>query len=1235
VSNDRLRVTMELDDKGFVKKVSRNASQLGQLSKAHDRYGKSAKKSASSSRSFLSNLKDTAVTLASLNFLIPNLSNVLFGWQRSIVGANAELERSLAIMKNFSNETTKLARDLEARNFVDIITEKAANAPFSINAITDTFVKMKAGGIDPLNGSMNALIDGVASFGGTDDVLKRASVAIQQMGGKGVVSMEELRQQLGEAIPNAINIMASSLGVTYGELVKQISEGNVAAEPALTAMFREMEMQLGGAAARMMTTWNGLMAQMSTQFTVLLRELGEAGYFQELKDQLTDILALLKTNEAKQFVVSLGQTLKDMIVVGREVVEFFIDWGTEIKALLVAFVSFKGISAIFTGLNKSIIPAISSMSSLIAKSLKYNTVSQKIAANGSYLNTNYKKQILLQKTLNVELGKRKSMFTAVTKAERASAAASASASASAIASAKSATYQTRAWAMALNGVKLAMLSIAPLAIPMLAAMAYSWSQNRKEIENNIAKMIEFNGVFADLESLKNAKEKLELLKEQREGLRSNLEINKELNEAEAQGRREAAAGGNKYQGGQMSSVYIPSEKGNIERLKEELANGTDAMDAEIKILEGVIANGMLSVADAATKSSQVTIDRIVQLDMNKARIAYKNFVGELEEIRENAAKSGSPLTEVEFDEKRTKGVVDFLNAKLVALQKSELQIANSIRKLGDESPQAEGMQVSLDALGKSIAKVKEEIKDPDLGKLDETLLGTGTNGVENTLSGVTTKILNLESVLEGLKNKTSASGGALEAYKAQLGEMADNPKVKAELIIVGGLLEDIVEQKAVNKGKNTTEKQLVKIQAKVAGLNAELQGGTNAFEKFRSTLQASGADMEELAPILAKIKTEMETFEELKGFEKAVSDIDKFIEKTQQAADKSRSNFAALNSNSLFESTGNIDKYKQDVESLTRAIEESTNEQNKNIAVEKLAALAKQESSFKLMDMADLYTSVTSKVNSLSEKLAKESDSSDTYYDNLIALSEKTLEGLDSTEEGYRATSRALNGYIGLLKLAKEEAGGENSVLNQIKDWGNYEQQITSVTVNGLGGFVDTLVDGMAAGKLSFSDFANSVIQDLQKMILKMIIFNALQQIMGGVRGGASDENGLTLEGATSGDFYDPKKFAKGGIMGGAGEIPLNKYSRGGIATQPQLAMFGEGSVPEAYVPLPDGRSIPVTMKGGNGGGEVQVNIFNQGGEKAQASSKSKFDGEKMIIDVFLKNVSKPGPVRESIRGVR
>lgn len=56
--------------------------------------------------------------------------------------------------------------------------------------------------------------------------------------------------------------------------------------------------------------------------------------------------------------------------------------------------------------------------------------------------------------------------------------------------------------------------------------------------------------------------------------------------------------------------------------------------------------------------------------------------------------------------------------------------------------------------------------------------------------------------------------------------------------------------------------------------------------------------------------------------------------------------------------------------------------------------------------------------------------------------------------------------------------------------------------------------------------------------------------------------------------------FDLGGIMTRYGALPLHRYDAGGVADRPQLALFGERGRkrPEAYVPLPDGRSIPVSI---------------------------------------------------------
>lgn len=93
--------------------------------------------------------------------------------------------------------------------------------------------------------------------------------------------------------------------------------------------------------------------------------------------------------------------------------------------------------------------------------------------------------------------------------------------------------------------------------------------------------------------------------------------------------------------------------------------------------------------------------------------------------------------------------------------------------------------------------------------------------------------------------------------------------------------------------------------------------------------------------------------------------------------------------------------------------------------------------------------------------------------------------------------------------------------------------------------------------------------------------------------------------------------FAKGGIMSPYGPLKLARYASGGIAKDPQMAIFGEGSMNEAFVPLPDGKSIPVSMNGsptsvGDTNISISVNINNNGSTdtKVQAETASRFSRE-------------------------
>ena len=70
-----------------------------------------------------------------------------------------------------------------------------------------------------------ALSQARVAYGLSNEQLGRALTAMQQIASKGKVSMEEMRGQLGESLPGAMQIAARAFGVTTAELEKMLAKG--------------------------------------------------------------------------------------------------------------------------------------------------------------------------------------------------------------------------------------------------------------------------------------------------------------------------------------------------------------------------------------------------------------------------------------------------------------------------------------------------------------------------------------------------------------------------------------------------------------------------------------------------------------------------------------------------------------------------------------------------------------------------------------------------------------------------------------------------------------------------------------------------------------------------------------------------------------------------------------------------------------------------------------------------
>lgn len=168
-----------------------------------------------------------------------------------------------------------------------------------------------------------------------------------------------------------------------------------------------------------------------------------------------------------------------------------------------------------------------------------------------------------------------------------------------------------------------------------------------------------------------------------------------------------------------------------------------------------------------------------------------------------------------------------------------------------------------------------------------------------------------------------------------------------------------------------------------------------------------------------------------------------------------------------------------------------------------------------------------------------------------------------------------------------------DEIRRQWSDFGAAGREAASSIVDGgLNGLTDAMADLITrqkSAKDAFRDFARAVLADLARVASKL----AVMQFLSGFGLGLSP---VAAPAAPA--------LEKGGILPGnvQGTVPLRKFANGGIVKRPTLALFGEGKASrgEAFVPLPDGRRIPVALTGGGGGGVMNITIQAMDGADVQ-----------------------------------
>jgi len=206
----------------------------------------------------------------------------------------------------------------------------------------------------------------------------------------------------------------------------------------------------------------------------------------------------------------------------------------------------------------------------------------------------------------------------------------------------------------------------------------------------------------------------------------------------------------------------------------------------------------------------------------------------------------------------------------------------------------------------------------------------------------------------------------------------------------------------------------------------------------------------------------------------------------------------------------------------------------------------------------------------------------------LKILEEKGEGNSDQANRLREAIEALVKLYPQLSKAMEDNARAQAAAADKAKDFGErFKQtlqdayksatdlggQLGNVVVGAIDGISNALVEMASGGKAAFKELAASILKELGAIFIKYALFKALFAAFPGLKIGMAATGGATGPNSSA----PLKKFATGGVMSN-NVVPMKRYAAGGIAREPQVALYGERG-PEAFVPLPDGRTIPVKVQ--------------------------------------------------------
>ena len=263
-----------------------------------------------------------------------------------------------------------------------------------------------------------------------------------------------------------------------------------------------------------------------------------------------------------------------------------------------------------------------------------------------------------------------------------------------------------------------------------------------------------------------------------------------------------------------------------------------------------------------------------------------------------------------------------------------------------------------------------------------------------------------------------------------------------------------------------------------------------------------------------------------------------------------------------------------------------------------------------------------------------------------IEAAEQELKYLSLSNEERTKRLALDNALKGAKDFYKDDADGAEKATISVKHLSDALNRLEDAkklqdVAQGVGDAFGQAFEDMVLGAKTAGEAIRGLAMDIAKLVMhQMITVPLANAITSGVYAGASAFSGWMGQPVSQIPQYRSTiTEAMGGVFDRGG---LHAFARGGLVSRPTLFPFAGGTGlmgeagPEAIMPLsrgPDGR-LGVAAGSARGQTSVVVNVINQTGQPVAAEQQGdvRFDGEKFVVSVVLKDLNSYGPIRRALK---